>query len=103
MKRPPFGNYGLGWVLLGLFLASWAVQTWTGWRQFQSEQHEHGQPAAVFGNDGYVWDWSQATFENWQSEFLQLLAMVALTSVLIFRGSAESKDSDDEMKEALAR
>ena len=41
------------------------------------------------------------TFENWQSEFLQLFTMVVLTAFLIHRGSQESKDSDDEMKEML--
>ncbi len=34
---------------------------------------------------------------------LQLFAMVVLTSFLIFRGSPESKDGDDEMKQTLAR
>jgi membrane protein implicated in regulation of membrane protease activity len=96
-------DYGLGWVLLALFLASWVVQTWTGWREFRAEQSEHQQTAAVFGSGGYVWNWARTTFENWQSEFLQLFAMVTLTSVLIFRGSAESKDGDEELKEALAR
>jgi hypothetical protein len=103
MKRRPLGRYGLGWVLLALFLASWVVQTWTGWIEFKAEQHSQGQAAQVFGPDGYVWAWSAATFENWQSEFLQLLTMVALTSVLIFTGSPESKDSDEEMQEALRR
>jgi hypothetical protein len=44
-----------------------------------------------------------ATFENWQSEFLQLLAIVGLTFFLIHRGSAESKDSNDRMKAKLDR
>lgn len=78
--RRPLGNYGLAWVLLALFLVSWALQTWTGWREFQAEQREHQQQAEVFGSDGYIWQWSEATFENWQSEFLQLLTMVTLTS-----------------------
>ena len=103
MKRYPLGNYGLAWVLLTLFLVSWVLQTWTGWREFEAEQREHQQSAQVFGDDGYVWTWAEATFENWQSEFLQLLTMVTLTSLLIFKGSAESKDSDDEMQAALSR
>ena len=90
-------------MLLALFLVSWALQTWTGWREYQSEQQEHQQQAEVFGSDGYIWKWSEATFENWQSEFLQLLTMVTLTSFLVFKGSAESKDSDEEMQEALDR
>jgi hypothetical protein len=96
-------DYGLGWVLLALFLTSWVLQTWTGWREFQSDQATHGESAVVFGKDGYIWSWSEATFENWQSEFLQLFAMVTLTSFLLFRGSPESKDSDEEMKQALER
>jgi|SRR5215211_604105 len=102
MKRP-LGKYGLAWVLLALFLASWTLQTWTGWREFKSEQHEHGQTAQVFGDSGYVWNWSRATFENWQSEFLQVLAFVTLTSFLIFKGSPESRDGDDEMQAKLDR
>ena len=103
MKKYPLGNYGLAWVLLTLFLASWVLQTWTGWREFESEQQAHQQAAEVFGNDGYVWAWAQATFENWQSEFLQLLAMVVFTSFLIFKGSAESRDTDDETTDRLER
>jgi hypothetical protein len=102
MKRP-LGKYGLAWVLLALFLSSWVLQTWTGWREFKSEQLEHGQTAQVFGDSGYVWNWSRATFENWQSEFLQVLAFVTLTSFLIFKGSPESRDGDDEMQAKLDR
>jgi len=102
-KRYPLGNYGLGWVLLTLFLVSWGLQTWTGWREFEAEQAEHQQAAEVFGDGGYVWAWAQATFENWQSEFLQLLAMAVFTAFLIYKGSAESRESDDEMLERLER
>ena len=103
MKRPPLGNYGLAWVLLALFLVSWFIQTWTGWREFEAEQREHQQSAVVFGADGYVWNWAEATFENWQSEFLQLFTMVVLTAYLIYKGSSESKDSTEEMQAALDR
>jgi hypothetical protein len=36
-----------------------------------------------------------------QSEFLQLLTFVVLTSFLIHRNSPESRDSDDEMQRSL--
>ena len=55
----------------------------------------------MFDGDGYIWEFLAATFENWQSEFLQLLAMVVLTSFLIHRSSAESKDSNDRMEARL--
>ena len=96
-------DYALGWVLLGLFIVFWIGQTIVGWQEFAAEQTEHGQIAEVFGNGGYVWNWARTTLENWQSEMLQLFTMVALTSFLIFKGSPESKDGDDEMKQTLAR
>jgi hypothetical protein len=102
MKRL-WQNYNLSIVLVIMFVVSWIAQTVTGWMEFTAEQQQHGQAAQVFGSGGYVWRWSQATFENWQSEFLQLLTMVVLTSFLIHKGSAESRDSNDAMQHALAR
>jgi hypothetical protein len=93
----------LGVVLLVLFLVSWAVQAWAGWREFQAEQATLGESAAVFGSSGYIWTFLAATMENWQSEFLQLLAFVVLTSFLIFKGSPESRDGQDEMMAAIDR
>jgi hypothetical protein len=94
-------NYNLSIVLLVLFLLCWTIQTAVGWKEFETEQQEHGQSAQVFGDDGYIWNWARATFENWQSEFLQLFSMVVLTSFLIHKGSAESRDSQDEMQQKL--
>jgi hypothetical protein len=96
-------DYSLSIVLCALFLVSWAGQTWVGWMEFSAEQQAHGQVAQVLGQDGYVWSWAQATLENWQSEFLQLLTFVILTSCLIHKGSHESKDSDDRMQATLDR
>lgn len=94
-------DYNLSLVLLACFILSWIMQAWTGWRKFSAEQLQHQQTPSVFGDDGYIWEFLAATFENWQSEFLQLLAMVVLTSFLIHRGSAESKDSNDRMESKL--
>jgi hypothetical protein len=90
-------------VLLGLFLLSLALQTWMGWRHFASEQQQHGAIAQWFGSDGYIWAWGLSTFENWQSEFLQLLTFVVLTAFLVHRGSHESKDGDERMQAQLDR
>jgi hypothetical protein len=96
-------EYNLSLVLAALFIGSWLLQTIAGWFEFAAEQAQHGQPAMVFGSDGYIWMWGQATFENWQSEFLQLFTFVVLTTFLIHRGSAESRDGDDEMQAKLDR
>jgi hypothetical protein len=90
-------DYGLGVVLALLFLVNWILQSLTGWVEFASEQQTHGQAAQLFGDSGYFWPWMQATFENWQSEFLQLFTMAVLTAFLIHKGSTESKDGDDEL------
>lgn len=92
--RSLFKKYGLAFVLAALFLTSWVGQAWSGWNEFQSEQAEHGQQAAVLGDDGYLWTFLHATLENWQSEFLQLLTFVVLTAHLVYKGSPESKDAD---------
>jgi hypothetical protein len=93
----------LGFVLLVLFLGTWAIQGWSGWQEFQAEQTEHGQSSAFWGASGYIWPFIQATMENWQSEFLQLLTFVILTSFLLWKGSPESRDGQDEMMEAIKR
>jgi hypothetical protein len=99
--RRVWRDYSLSLVLAALFLVSWGLQTWTGWVEFVAEQQAHGQAAAVFGADGYVWSWGQATFENWQSEFLQLLTFVTLTSFLVHKGSHESKTDGEEQEARL--
>jgi hypothetical protein len=94
-------NYSLSIVLAILFLLSWLLQTGTGWVEFVAQQQAIGQAAQPFGASGYIWSWLQATFENWQSEFLQLFTMVVLVSFLIHRGSQESKDSDEQVRAML--
>jgi hypothetical protein len=96
-----FREYGLS-ITLGLFFVlSWLVQTVAGWIQFVAEQTSHGETPAVFGSDGYLWPWLQATFENWQSEFLQLFTFVVLTAILIHRKSHESRDDQDRMEQEV--
>ncbi|MBX9573755.1 MAG: hypothetical protein K2X77_32965 [Candidatus Obscuribacterales bacterium] len=96
-------NYSLSIVLAILFIVSWGIQSFAGWQRYASEQKEKGQQATIMGSDGYVWEWSEATFENWQSEFLQLLTFVVLTSFLIHKGSHESKDGDEELKQMIGQ
>ena len=96
-------DYGLSIVLAVLFFVSWLLQATTGWVEFASLQQTHGGTPQLFGESGYIWEFFAATFENWQSEFLQLFTMVVLTAFLIHRGSTESKDSDEEMKLMLSR
>ena len=96
-------EYGLSITLVFLFLGAWILQTWTGWVEFVADQQAHGQAAVAFGPDGYIWPWAQATFENWQSEFLQVFVFIVLTTFLVHRKSHESPDTDHATEAALRR
>lgn len=103
MVKRLWREYGLSITLAVLFLVAWALQTWSGWIEFVSDQRTHGQVAEAFGDDGYVWVWAQSTFENWQSEFLQVFVFIVLTTFLVHRHSHESPDADHETEAALRR
>jgi uncharacterized protein DUF6766 len=93
-------NFNLSIVLGLLFTLTWIGQLVTQWFTWSQEQTDHGQPLEI---GGFLWQFWQSTLENWQSEFLQLLTFVLLSALFIHRGSAESKDSDEQMQQALAR
>jgi hypothetical protein len=97
-RRGWLKNHLLTIVLSGLFLMSWLGQ-------FAAQLVDVGNQARDHGRH-FTWGefWPQflsATFQNWQSEFLQLFTFVVLTGYLIHRNSAESPDSDDEIKAML--
>jgi hypothetical protein len=96
-------DYGLSITLAILFLVSWTLQTWTGWTEFVADEAALGRLAEPFGPDGYVWSWGQATFENWQSEFLQVFVFIVLTTFLVHRKSHESPDTDYDTEASLRR
>ena len=63
----------------------------TGVRVYNSQQLEHdGSAVSLWGYLG-TGDFVEATFENWESEFLQMGMYVVLTAFLFQRGSSESK------------
>ncbi len=93
-------NFGLSLGFCVLFFVTWMAQGIAQWQHYTDEQREHGEPVEV---GDFVSDFSRSTLENWQSEFLQLFSFTIMAAVLIHKGSAESKDSDDRMEEALQR
>jgi hypothetical protein len=101
--RTLWRDYGLSITLAALFLASLSLQTWAGWWEFVADEEQAGRLPDAFGPSGYVWSWAQATFENWQSEFLQVFIFILLTTFLIHRRSHESPDADDATSAALQR
>jgi len=68
-----------------------AGQTLTGWSVYNDELDKLGVPALSLGSYLFSGHWLEATFENWESEFLQMGLFVVLAVWLRQKGSAESK------------
>lgn len=83
---------GLSLVVFGLFLVIFVFgQAVTGHRTYNDDQRDHQEPVVSFGEYVRTAHFGEATFENWESEFLQMGAYVLLTVWLRQRGSSESK------------
>jgi hypothetical protein len=78
-------------VMAAIFLASWFAQSVTGWTTFNSERTEHGAQAVSWLTYIGSSDFWEATFQNWQSEFLAVGSFAVLAVFLRQRGSPESK------------
>ena len=96
-------DYSLSLVVGALFLGSFVLHAVFGWWQYVADQTSQGSAATLWGWDGYVVYFGEWTFQNWQSEFLEVLVLIVATAYLIHKGSHESKDGEDEMKASLAR
>jgi len=88
-------KYGYAWLTLGFFLGSFALHWYFGWQSFVAEAADHGQVPKT-GN--YFDQMLRDTFENWQSEFLQLLWQVCGLAYFLYVGSPASKENDDRVE-----
>lgn len=93
-------NFGLSLGFCALFFVTWLAQGVAQWQHYTDQQREHKEPTAI---GDFASEFSASTLENWQSEFLQLFSFTIMASVLIHKGSAESKDSDNRIEAALKR
>ncbi|MGG7469821.1 DUF6766 family protein [Chryseobacterium arthrosphaerae] len=89
-----FYRNSLSLVLITLMLFSLAGQFFTGWTTENKELLENGQPALKINEYLHSGHFIQATFENWESEFLQMMLYVLLTISLRQKGSSESKSME---------
>src|SRR4051812_6843063 len=90
-KKDFFYKNGLSIVLILLFLISIIGQTTTGWiehNKYLKEHHAHQINLKEYLTSGHF---IETTFENWESEFLQMAIFVWLTIFLRQQGSSESK------------
>ncbi|WP_400192489.1 DUF6766 family protein [Hymenobacter sp. B81] len=97
--RQPFRRFlyenGLSLVVTALVLVTLLGQTLTGHHDYNDELKQLGRPELSLGEYVRSGHWLEATFENWESEFLQMALYVILTVKLRQKGSAESKDLDE--------
>jgi hypothetical protein len=90
-----FRNNSLSVEVVAAFLLIWLVgQTTAGLRTYNAERRQDGEPEVTFGTYLTTAHFGEATFENWESEFLQMGMYVVLTVKLRQRGSSESKPLD---------
>lgn len=82
-------SLGLAFVLL--FLVSWAGHAWGGFAVYLSDELEHAGERPTFAHYLSSARFWFESFENWESEFLSIAAMVWLAVYLRQRHSPESK------------
>jgi hypothetical protein len=90
----------LGVVFVSIFLVTWVGQLVFEWLEYVNEEDAHGATARFWSEGFWVTFW-QSTLENWQSEFLQLSAFTIACAYLVYKGSSESRDSDERAEAKL--
>ncbi|MEO8664146.1 MAG: DUF6766 family protein [Ignavibacteria bacterium] len=86
-----FFRNGLSLAFLILFILSFAGQAITGRKELNELLKDHGRQEISFSEYFTSGHFIEATFENWESEFLQIGLFVVLTIILRQEGSSESK------------
>jgi len=87
-------------VLLGIFLAALCGQALTGHRVDGEERRQHGLPERSLVAYLHSGAFLEAVFENWESEFLEMAALIFLSVFLHQRGAADSKPPGQDAKDA---
>lgn len=92
-SKPPSFLYknGLSIVFILLTVVTLAGQAFFGWHEHNKDLAEEHVRAIGFSSYLLSGHFIEATFENWESEFLQMALYVILTVKLRQIGSSESK------------
>ena len=88
-------KYAYGWITVIFFLVSIVGHWIFGWYAYVNEATEHAQAPQW---SEYLVQMGRDTFENWQSEFLQLIWQVVGLAYFLYAGSPASKENDDRME-----
>jgi hypothetical protein len=87
-------NNSLSLIFFILFLLSLFGQVVTGLKEHNQDMLEEGGRQLTLFQYFTSGHFLESTFENWESEFLQMALFVILTMFLYQKGSSESKDPD---------
>lgn len=97
--KPRFSKaYGFAIVTGILFLVAWSGQFVSQAVVVMNEAAQHGQP---FEWSDFFPQFLASTFENWQSEFLQLVWQAIGLGLLFLWGSSQSRESDERIEAKL--
>jgi hypothetical protein len=91
----------LSLLLATLFLVSLLAQWFFQYRAEVHQAMQHGDSAPGLWSSDFLDAFLASVFENWQSEFLQIVTFIVLATYFIHRGSPQSRDGDDEVKADL--
>ena len=94
-KHSFFKRNGLLLTFLLLTLLALGGQIHTGWKENNKDRSEKGELMLSISEYLRSGHFIQSTFENWESEFLQMGLYVYMTVFLFQQGSAESKSLDE--------
>ena len=86
-----FQNNNLTIVIFAIFLFSIVGMSIAGWLTNNKTLIEHHQAELSYGSYLVNGEFIEGVFENWESEFLQMWALIMLTVYLRQKGSADSK------------
>lgn len=89
------GKYSYAWITLAFFTVSLLLHWYFGWRAFEQDAATHGEVPQL---GDFAIEAARDTFENWQSEFLQLLWQVVGLAYFLYLGSPSSKENDDRLE-----
>lgn len=84
-------NNSLSLVFIVLFFVALIGQIFTGFAEHNKERKQEGHSEVSMSAYLHSGHFIQSTFENWESEFLQMALFVVLTISLRQKGSSESK------------
>ncbi|GAA4006683.1 DUF6766 family protein [Sphingomonas humi] len=88
-------KYNYAWLTLGFFLVSLILHWWFGYQAAADDAKSHGE---ALQTSAYLHEMLRDTFENWQSDFLQLLWQVVGLAYFLYVGSPSSKEGGDRLE-----